>query len=113
MTAPGHPVQIFMCGRKPRRDPCSVCKKRKATKLCDFPLRGAAEGKTCDRALCDSCAVKQGDVTRLPDAAVRLATKTRAETRKRGYPVAVLGDDFAETDEDTVDYCPAHAKVAP
>ncbi len=52
-------VVAFVCGRGPRRK-CSVCKRRPATLLCDFPLRGAKAGATCDRALCPSCAVAVG-----------------------------------------------------
>ncbi len=36
---------------------CSVCSAPRADKLCDFPI---AEGKTCDSALCNNCAVRVG-----------------------------------------------------
>lgn len=36
---------------------CSVCRRRDRTRLCDFPTR---PGKTCDRALCDTC-TNRGD----------------------------------------------------
>lgn len=56
---PSGPVQIFICRRgRHRPAPCVVCGKE-SSKLCDFPLRGAKAGKTCDRALCARCAVNQ------------------------------------------------------
>lgn len=45
-----------------RRTParCDACKARPHEVLCDFELYGAKAGKTCDRKLCRSCAVKDG-----------------------------------------------------
>lgn len=41
--------------QKPRSRHCWTCKRLlKTWKLCDFP---AGKGKTCDRVLCDACAV--------------------------------------------------------
>jgi hypothetical protein len=51
-------AHAIICGRGSRPRPCSVC-GRPHSKLCDFPLRGAKAGKTCDRTLCDQCAVHQ------------------------------------------------------
>lgn len=31
-----------------------------SSKLCDFPLKGAKAGKTCDRRICGRCAVVMG-----------------------------------------------------
>ena len=45
-----------MCGRSERPKPCCIC-GRAGGKLCDYPLRGEKEGKTCDRSLCARCAV--------------------------------------------------------
>lgn len=50
----------FACTRGERRQLCSSCKSRPATKLCDFPLSGKHAGKTCDRPLCSSCACQAG-----------------------------------------------------
>ena len=52
---------VFACSRgRGRRQPkCGICKSRPATKLCDFP---AGQG-TCDRNLCDKCAVEVGPNT--------------------------------------------------
>jgi hypothetical protein len=49
------------CSRN-RRKPCSVpgCSSP-ATQLCDFPLKGAAEGRTCSRNLCQGHATTQPD----------------------------------------------------
>ena len=33
---------------------------RRETKKCDYPLRGAKAGKTCDASLCDRCATRVG-----------------------------------------------------
>lgn len=70
----------YACSRGSHRKRCSVCSSRPATKLCDYPLRGAKAGRTCDAALCDRCAVRQG------------------------------GGVFGQPE--TIDYCPAHARVA-
>ena len=78
----------IICSRgRSRAKPCSVtgC-PRKATKLCDFKLRGAKEGKTCDRDLCDVHAISQG----------------------RQQLELVPG----MSKEDSIDYCPAHDKLA-
>lgn len=52
----------FACSRGQRESKatCSVCGKRPHTKLCDFPLTGSKAGRTCDRRVCDECAVPQG-----------------------------------------------------
>lgn len=44
----------IMCARGARRKRCFHCNKLGATLLCDGPV---AVNKTCDRALCKSCAV--------------------------------------------------------
>jgi len=46
----------IVCTRGRRPITCSVCGKR-GDKLCDFPLTGVKAGKTCDRGLCQKCAV--------------------------------------------------------
>lgn len=47
----------IVCGPRTRTKTCVVCGRRQSSKLCDFPLRGAKAGKTCDRPLCERCAV--------------------------------------------------------
>lgn len=76
----------FLCSRGERRQLCSSCKRSTATKLCDFRL---ANGKTCDRPLCAACAVEQPQPPR-PYPEMPLETIVR----------------------DSVDYCPAHARLA-
>lgn len=49
----------FICSRGPRAKPCCICGKP-SSRLCDFPLRGAKAGRTCDRPLCAGCAVHVG-----------------------------------------------------
>ncbi len=44
----------IICGRRTQKR-CSC--GRPAIKLCDYPLTGAKAGKTCDKPLCESCAV--------------------------------------------------------
>jgi len=46
------------CSRE-RTKPCHHC-GRGATALCDFPLSGEKEGKTCDRPMCARHAHRQG-----------------------------------------------------
>jgi hypothetical protein len=58
---------VVVCTRgRPSRARCQVCKAGEHTLLCDAPLRGAKTGKTCDRKLCDRCAVKVGDLDLCP-----------------------------------------------
>jgi len=45
----------IICGRD-RLKACAVCGLPSA-KLCDFPLTGVKAGKTCDRPVCEKCAV--------------------------------------------------------
>lgn len=91
----GDGVTGIICSRGQRRTKCVVCKTRPSTKLCDFPLSGKKAGQTCDRALCDKCAVKQGDVTRLE------ADRSFSTPAIRTVASA-----------DTVDYCPTHAELS-
>lgn len=81
-VAVGDGLFAIACSRGKRRKSCSVegCRNA-ATKACDFPLTGRKAGKTCDRDLCASCAVKVGT---------------------HGASSAFKGD--------SVDYCPPHAK---
>ena len=51
----------IMCsgGRRPapaKRFVCQTCFKRTHTRLCDYA--DPASGKTCDKKLCDGCAVR-------------------------------------------------------
>lgn len=50
-------TRIIACSRGPKKR----CKCGKpATLLCDYPLRGKKEGKTCNAPMCRSCAVTFG-----------------------------------------------------
>lgn len=51
-------VVAIVCSRE-RRTWCQECGRNRTEVLCDFPLAGSKKGKTCDRKLCRSCAVKQ------------------------------------------------------
>lgn len=52
----GDGVIIIACSRT-RARPCRECGRGKATKLCDFPLKGSKAGSTCDAPLCAKCSV--------------------------------------------------------
>jgi len=61
-------VAVPFCSRRRKRvAPCTVC-GRPSVALCDFPLAGRAKGRTCDRALCSKCRVRQngGDIDYCP-----------------------------------------------
>lgn len=52
----------IVCGRGPRPIKCAHCGAR-GRRLCDFvtePARNHALAKTCDKGLCDACAVSVG-----------------------------------------------------
>jgi hypothetical protein len=49
-----------ICTRGQRAKSCKGCAGR-ADLLCDYPLRGKKEGKTCDAPICKRCAVVQGE----------------------------------------------------
>ncbi len=61
----GHAI-VCSRGRRPRPAPCTECKHRDHSLLCDFALRGAKVGKTCSRRLCAACAVKRGELDLCP-----------------------------------------------
>ena len=46
----------IVCGRGTRQKRCTHC-GRPSDKLCDFPLSGKLAGKTCDRPICQKCAM--------------------------------------------------------
>ena len=53
----GNGVTGFVCSRGQRkRAPCSACKDREHTLLCDHPLAGKLVGRTCSAKLCARCA---------------------------------------------------------
>ena len=47
----GDGFTAIVCTRGRKSKPCVVCGRPHA-KLCDYPLTGEKQGKTCDRALC-------------------------------------------------------------
>jgi hypothetical protein len=75
---------MFQCYRG-QMDRCYVCGNR-ASRLCDFPLRGEKAGQTCDKKLCTKCAVKV------------------KQSETLGLGEAPEGEVF--------DFCPAHARLA-
>lgn len=57
LVGPDGKVFGFACSRGGQKAKCVEC-GRNADRLCDWKLSGAKKGKTCDRALCEKCAVK-------------------------------------------------------
>jgi hypothetical protein len=61
VTLPGG-INAIVCGRGRRKPPSCKC-GRPSTKLCDFEVKahdGHAQARTCDKPLCDACAVSVG-----------------------------------------------------
>ena len=80
-------VTVFACSRKRTVSHRCSCCGSPATKQCDAALRGSKQGRTCDRYLCDACAVAVGPDTDLCPAHAR-------ETREHPGPSSVLrGED--------------------
>jgi hypothetical protein len=76
--AQGNPIGIA-CGRIPHKN-CSTPECRNhAGKLCDYPVtrRGGGKG-TCDRPICERCAVRVGPDKDYCPAHSRLKEKTNA-----------------------------------
>jgi hypothetical protein len=69
-------ITCYRGQRRPKATPCSVCHSRESTQLCDFRLRGSETGKTCDRKLCKTCAVKHGDIDLCPPHAKHTAAQS-------------------------------------
>src|ERR1700677_5238572 len=67
-----------------RKKKCPFCKRGDVSKLCDFPVQ---HGKTCDAAMCDSC-----------------ATTLRSQETDLGHGLTKLND--------TYDVCPIHKDAA-
>lgn len=61
--------------------PCSACGASKATRLCDYPLRGAKQGQTCSRPICDKCTVKVGPERDYCPPHARAGEQARREIR--------------------------------
>ena len=89
-------ISGFVCSRGERQRVCSVCKARPGVLLCDYPLTGKHQGKTCDRPLCARCATNVPSKRPKPVLGVALPTG-----EFRAY----------EKDGDTYDLCPPHARL--
>lgn len=75
---------IIACSRGKRAQVCEDCKSRSATIRCDFELRGALKGKTCDRWLCSKCATEVGVDRHLCRAHLKLAEPEEIGDREDG-----------------------------
>jgi hypothetical protein len=53
-------VMGIICSRGSRAPKCKFCGKVSA-KLCDFPVHGSKQGKTCDAPMCDDHATSVGE----------------------------------------------------
>lgn len=101
------PMQkMFVCSRPATRENAPRCAcGRRATKLCDFPVATGDTG-TCDAPLCSKCAVQIGTTVLRPEPDPVLQQMARG-----GY-VDEDGQPFRFASEDTVDFCPTHARPA-
>lgn len=68
------------CTRGSRVARCKPC-DRKAVYLCDWKLKGAKLGKTCDAKLCQGCAQSPAPDKHLCQAHWRLWEQMKAETK--------------------------------
>ncbi len=77
--------KIFVCARGERKQICALCKQREAHYLCDHPVGTKRKAKTCDRPLCETCAVETGPNTHKcfvhPDTQPELPLFTREQSR--------------------------------
>lgn len=78
---PGGGVAIVCSRGRQKVRMCEVCSERQATLLCDYPV---GHGKTCDKAMCESCTTRPQQV----------------------LPLETVGSIIGET----FDYCPEHGK---
>jgi hypothetical protein len=81
------PVTIFLCNRGlGRGHSCKECGRR-ATRQCEYPLRGARAGHTCSAYLCDRCAIPctgvDGDTVRYCPTHDRIAKRDGLQLNQR------------------------------
>jgi len=99
---------MILCSRGRRTPRCQIDGCREAGEhLCDFPLSGAKEGKTCDRRLCAKHR-RQQPIRRLPEVTEARLSHFAPESAVQ-YGDRALGKF---TREDTVDFCPTHDEFA-
>lgn len=76
-----------MCGPRPRRKSCQQtgC-TREGELLCDYPLTGAAEGRTCSRYICRMHSAKEHDIdpTKTGDRDLCLAHVAMTRAKRAG-----------------------------
>lgn len=65
----GDTAIVRMSGKRPALPaPCEVCGLQRHTKLCDAMVRPfVAKARTCDKKLCDVCAITSGKHDFCPD----------------------------------------------
>jgi len=110
MTCESIPMKngvIFMCSRGSRKKPRCKCGSL-AVKLCDYPLRGAKSGSTCDRPLCARCASTEPDVV---DMAEERALQLGIEDMCTSEGKKLWRGRGLRLEKDTFDLCPAHARL--
>lgn len=79
-------VQMFVCTNERPAPLCPCGSGERGTKLCDFPLRGKKQGKTCDKRMCERCAANVGPDRDLCQAHHRLV-------RQADVPAQLLADE--------------------
>lgn len=106
---------IFICSRNSEIKKCSICKSRKATKFCDFPLNGKLKGKTCSKPLCDKCKITVDNVADVTDElSVKAEIYKLLIKDQYGKPTREkyrTERPFGGFEPDTFDLCPAHARA--
>lgn len=84
---------------------CSVCRSRKATKLCDgrkYPKDPDRWEETCDAPLCGNCTQQRGGLIFMCSRAKGLKVET---TDEMGLPSETVLPSRLKIE--TIDYCPA------
>ena len=92
----------IVCGRGQHSKPCDIC-HRPGGKLCDYPLRGAKQSKTCDRSLCAACAVHVEPDTDYCPSHARMVEAEELEAREEA------AREDAEQQETGAQRCPPRA----
>ena len=88
----GNGVTAIVCSKGDRRS----CKcGRRSTKLCDYPLRGKKQGRTCDAPLCDRCATSVGRDKDYCPAHVEISKREAAEDEAKARELADERDERA------------------
>lgn len=53
-------MSAIVCGSRTRAKKCACGSGRPTSLLCDWRMNGTAPAKTCDKAICPTCALEVG-----------------------------------------------------